>query len=337
MTDFSHLTSTLPKCYYQTALGAAYLGDARDLTRALPDECVDLIVTSPPFALQRKKEYGNVDASEYTAWFAGFAGEFWRVLRQDGSLVLHIGGSWNEGQPTRSLYHMELLLHLCRGLQSRFFLAQEFYWFNPARLPTPAEWVTVRRIRVKDAVDHIWWLSKTPYPKADNRKVLKAYSQSMKDLLKRGYVPRLRPSGHDISTKFGRDNGGAIPPNLLTIANTESNSYYLRACEAAGLRPHPARYPIGIPDFFIRFLTSPGEVVLDPFGGSNVTGEAAQALRRYWLCFELVEKYLKGSKFRFPDELGGPDGIPPAKPKGVALFESTPWPYSQKTNSSTES
>jgi DNA modification methylase len=334
VTDLTRLSAALPECYYQTILGAAYLGDARELLRALPAQSVDLIVTSPPFALRRKKDYGNVDPSEYTSWFAGFSDEFWRVLKNDASLVLHIGGSWNEGEPTRSLYHLELLLYLCREAQRRFFLAQEFYWFNPARLPTPAEWVTVRRVRVKDAVDHIWWLSKSPHPRADNRKVLKAYSQSMKDLLKKGYVAKRRPSGHDISTKFGNDRGGAIPPNLLVIANTESNTYYLRACEAAGLKPHPARYPPGIPEFFIHFLTEPGDIVLDPFGGSNVTGEVAQALRRHWLCFELVERYVQGSKFRFPHELGGPEGIPFGKPKQVALFENAPCPYSQKTSSS---
>jgi DNA modification methylase len=331
--DFAGFSAALPKCYYQTILGAAYLGDAKELTRALPDQSVDLIMTSPPFALQRKKDYGNVDPSEYTAWFAGFSDEFWRVLKNDGSLVLHIGGSWNEGEPTRSLYDVELLLYLCRDAEKRFFLAQQFYWFNPARLPTPAEWVTVRRIRVKDAVDDIWWLSKSPQPKADNRKVLKAYSQSMKDLLKKGYVAKRRPSGHDISTKFGNDRGGAIPPNLLVIANTESNSYYLRACGAAGLKPHPARYPSGIPEFFVRFLTEPGDVVLDPFGGSNVTGEVAQALRRHWLCFELVEEYLEGSKFRFPQELGEAGGIPPPRPRQTALFEASECHYSPKRNS----
>lgn len=281
--------------YYTTELGSAYLGDALELMKYLPKKSVDLIMTSPPFALNKKKDYGNVDADEYLWWFAPFAKEFWRILKPRGSLVLHIGGSWNKGIPTKGLYHFKLLILLCE----KFHLAQDFYWYNPAKLPTPAEWVTIRRIRVKDAVDPIWWLSKKPYPKADNRRVLRQYSQSMKQLLENGYKPNLRPSGHNISDKFQRDLGGSIPPNLLEISNTESNSPYLRECRKAGIKPHPARYPSGIPDFFIRFLTKKGDKVLDPFGGSNVTGEVAERLGRKWMCFEIVEDYLKGSLFRF--------------------------------------
>ena len=120
-------------------------------------------MTSPPFGLVRKKDYGNVDADEYVDWFKPFAKAFHRVLKDSGSLVIDIGGAWNKGYPTRSLYHFKLLIMLCE--EFGFHLAQEFYWWNPSRLPTPAEWVTVRRVRVKDAVNTVWWLSKTPWPK----------------------------------------------------------------------------------------------------------------------------------------------------------------------------
>ena len=290
-------TPRLPQPYYRTSLGAAYLGGALDLLGHLETGSINLIVTSPPFALKRKKEYGNVDPHEYVNWFLPFAKEFHRVLRDKGSFVLDIGGSWNPGMPTKTLYNFELLIALCRDVG--FHLAEDFYWVNPAKLPSPAEWVNVRRMRVKDAVDPVWWLSKTPFPKADNRKILKPYSKSMEELLVKGYRAKLRPSGHDISTKFKNNRGGAIPPNLLTIANTESNSYYLRACRAAGLKPHPARYPIGLPEFFIKFLTDRDDVVLDPFCGSNVTGECAERLCRKWLAFEISKEYLDGSKFRF--------------------------------------
>ncbi len=291
----------LPQPYYVTEYGAAYLGDALELSKLLPDKSVSLVMTSPPFALNRKKAYGNVDSSKYVDWFTPFAKEFWRVLKDDGSLVIHIGGAWEKGQPTRSLYHFELLLRLCRNNDSnlKFHLAQDFYWFNLAKLPSPAEWVTVRRIRVKDAVDPVWWLSKSPFPKADNRKILNQYSKAMQELLKRGYNAGPRPSGHNISSKFQKDLGGAIPPNFLAYANTESNSRYLRACREYSVQPHPARYPIELPKFFIKFLTEEGDLVLDPFGGSNATGEAAEETKRNWICFETNENYLKGSRFRF--------------------------------------
>lgn len=284
--------------YHETKSGAIYLGDSRLLfERHVEPASVDLIVTSPPFGLVRKKKYGNVDADEYLEWFKPFGEAFHRALKPTGSLVIDIGGAWIPGQPTRSLYHYELLIMLCR--ECGFHLAQDFFWWNPSKLPSPAEWVTVRRVRVKDAVNCIWWLSVTPWPRASNRRVLVPYSDSMKDLLQNGYKAKVRPSGHDISEKFAIDNKAAIPPNLIAVANTESNSYYLRYCTEHDLPAHPARFPAEVPEYFIRMLTDPGDLIIDPFAGSCVTGEVADRLNRRWLCVELAEEYLKGALARF--------------------------------------
>ncbi|MDM9380489.1 site-specific DNA-methyltransferase [Chlorogloeopsis sp. ULAP01] len=285
--------------YYSHKYGSAYLGDSQKLIKYIEDSSINLIITSPPFALTRKKEYGNESAEKYIEWFLPFAYEFKRVLAEDGSFVLDLGGAYLPGNPVRSIYQYELLVRLCKEVG--FFLAQEFYHYNPARLPTPAEWVTIRRIRVKDSVNIVWWLSKTPNPKADNRKVLKPYSESMKQLLKNGYKAKMRPSGHDISEQFQKDNKGAIPPNLLEIANTESNSAYLRRCKLMGIQPHPARFPQGFAEFFIKFLTDEGDTVLEPFSGSNTTGFVAETLQRQWISFEINEDYVIGSRYRFVD------------------------------------
>lgn len=284
--------------YHETKFGQAFLGNALDvLAHGVKEKSVDLIMTSPPFGLVRKKDYGNADADDYLRWFRPFAESFRHVLKHSGSLVIDIGGAWKSGMPTRSLYHFKLLIMLCE--EYGFHLAQEFYWWNPARLPTPAEWVTVRRVRVKDAINCVWWLSPTPWPKASNRRVLQPYSSSMKSLLKNGYKAMKRSSGHDISVNFNTDNGASIPPNLIALENTESNSGYLRYCREKGLKAHPARYPAGLPEFFIRMLTDPGDLVVDPFGGSCVTGEVCERLERQWICCELVEDYLKGAVGRF--------------------------------------
>jgi DNA modification methylase len=280
---------------YSTRLGRAYHGDAFDILQIIPDESVSLVFTSPPFALRRQKAYGNVTAAQYIDWFWPIADQILRVLRKDGSFVMELGGAWNPGSGTRSLFPYELLLRLGKI----FFLAQDFYWFNPSRLPTPAEWVTIRRTRVKEAVTTLWWLSKTTEPQADNRQVLVPYSKSMKRLLKDGYKTAMRPSQHEIGPHFQRDNGGAIPPNLLTVPNTRSYDEYLFRCRAAGLPIHPARFPPELPDFFIRFLTRPGQMVLDPFAGSNVTGQVAEALGRNWASMEINADYVAGSKLRF--------------------------------------
>lgn len=291
--------STLPKPFYRQQCGAAYLGDSLFLMRRLEDKSINLILTSPPFALTREKEYGNKSADEYIDWFMPFATEFRRLLADDGSLVIDLGGAYLPGYPVRSIYQFELLVRLCKDLD--FKLAQDFYHYNPARLPAPAEWVNVRRIRVKDSVNTVWWLSSSEFPKADNRRVLVDYSDSMKQLLEDGYKPKLRPSGHDISHKFQKDNNGAIPPNLLKLANTESNSAYIRRCKEAGIKPHPARFPVAFAEFFIAFLTDEGDKVLDPFAGSNATGFAAERWGRQWLAFEIEQVYLEGSRYRFEE------------------------------------
>ncbi len=285
--------------YYEQGFGSAYLGDALELIKEIPDSSVNLVLTSPPFALTRKKEYGNESSEKYVEWFLPFTREFMRVLTKEGSFVLDLGGAFLPGHPVRSIYQFELLVRLCKDVG--FFLAQDFYHYNPARLPSPAEWVTVRRIRVKDSVNVVWWLSKTENPKADNRKVLKPYSESMKELLRNGYKAKLRPSGHDISVKFQKDNDGAIPPNLLALANTESNSAYLRKCQISGIKPHPARFPAGFAEFFVKFLTDENDLVLDPFAGSNTTGFVAETLRRRWIAFELSQQYIEGSRYRFEE------------------------------------
>lgn len=296
----SSLTNEIPQALlaYKSRLGKAYWGDSLSVLRMTPSRSIDLVITSPPFALRRKKSYGNVSADKYVKWFCPFALEIARVLKARGSFVLDIGGSWNKGEPTRSLYHFQLLLRLC-GPKGPFKLAQEFYWYNPAKMPAPAQWVTIERVRVKDAINPIWWLSKSARPKATNRRVLKPYTKSMEELLRRGYNAGPRPSGHVVSKNWGKRHKGAIPSNLIIASNTRSTDSYLEGCRKFELEVHPARFVPAVPEFFVRFLTRPGDVVLDPFSGSNVVGEVAERLGRKWLSVEINREYVIGSAFRF--------------------------------------
>ena len=291
----------MPNVVYRTANGEALLGDAAETLRDICDtDSVDLIMTSPPFALLNKKAYGNESQEDYVRWFQPFADEFWRVLKPSGSLVIDLGGTWEPGRPVKSLYAFELLISLCRRPHRKFHLAQDFYWYNPARLPTPAAWVTVRRLRAKDSINYLWWLSKTPQPKADNSRVQREYTRGMKRLIETGTYNRgRRPSGHVVREGFTRDRGGAIPPNLLCISNTGNDKAYVDACKEQGRKAHPARFAPDVPRFFIEMLTDPGDLVLDPFAGSNVTGQVAEALERHWLAIEIDRDYLDGSAVRF--------------------------------------
>lgn len=295
--------------FYETDSGIAILGDSLDILRKLPTGSISLVVTSPPYALHFKKEYGNKDKHEYVDWLIPFAREIQRVLKDDGSFVLNIGGSYNKGSPTRSVYHFKLLIALVE--QVGFHLAQECFWYNPAKMPMPAEWVTVRRVRVKDSVEYVWWLSRTAQPKADNRKVLRAYSKDMIRLNSRKIRETTRPGGYVIKESFGdMETGGSIPPNvidgempldLLKFGNNAANDRYTLKCKEAGIRIHPARFPAALPDFFIKLLTDNGDIVLDPFAGSNTLGMVAEKLGRRWIAVEMEEEYLRASKFRFED------------------------------------
>lgn len=291
-----------PTPMYRTDLGTQFAGDSRRLLEQLPTESVDLIVTSPPFALLRQKSYGNETQKNYVGWLAEFGRLAQRVLRDTGSFVLEIGGAYQRGRPVRSLYNYRVLIEFCDALG--YELAEEFFWYNPAKLPSPIEWVNKRRIRTKDAVNPIWWFSKTDAPKADTRRVLVDYSPRMRELLEDPesfYKPGLRPSAHQVGAAFARDNGGAIPSNLLQFPNTESTSQYLRKCRLLAQHAHPARFPAQLPRFFIRYLTEPGDTVLDIFSGSNTTGRVAQAEGRRWISCELDRDFAQLSSVRFMD------------------------------------
>jgi len=270
------------------------------------------VFTSPPFPLNRKKKYGNRNGEDFKKWLASYAVLLRDLVTPDGSIVVEMWNAWEPGKPVMSTLALESLLEFKRA--AKLFLCQEFIWYNPARLPTPAQWVTVERVRVKDAFTRLWWLSPTPKPKADNRRVLTPYSSSMRDLLKKKkYNSGRRPSEHAIGRRsFFSDNGGAIPPNVLTFgeenvpesvlagSNTSSSDDYQRFCKRFDLEMHPARMPLNLAKFFIAMCTDAGDLVLDPFAGSNTTGAAADQLKRKWMSIEADEDYANSGLGRFP-------------------------------------
>lgn len=293
----------MPCVAYKTEQGVMYYGLAEDVLRsALARKYrgrVQLILTSPPFPLNRKKKYGNRRGEEYVEWLAAFAPLFREFLTDNGSIVVEMGNAWEAGEPVMSTLTLEALLKFLRAGDLK--LCQQFICHNPARLPTPAQWVNVERIRVKDSYTHVWWMSPMTRPKADNRRVLRPYSVSMLRLLgAKKYNAGRRPSEHHIgTTSFLKDNNGAIPSNVLAITNTLSNDSYLSYCKERNLPIHPARMPMELAAFFIKFLTEPRDLVLDPFAGSNTTGAAAETLKRRWIAIEPNDLYIQGSRGRF--------------------------------------
>ena len=338
---------------YKRARGTLYIGDSMDALAHAPltkyRGKVQLVFTSPPFPLNRKKKYGNLEGEEYVAWLAAFAPRLTEYLTRDGSIVIEVGNGWDAGQPTVSTLAIEALLAFKK--KAGLYLCQEFICFNPARLPSPAQWVTIERCRVKDAFTRVWWMSPTPRPKADNGRILTEYSGAMRKLLERGtYNPGTRPSEHHIGeTSFLANNGGAIPPNVLmpsaaailqeilaagnevmdvlSIANTSTADPYQRYCRENDIRQHPARMPMKLVQFFVDFLTEPGDLVMDPFAGSNSTGFVADLRDRRWVGIEADEHYARTSEERFKQyELTGVNALFGESPRSVGKNGSATHP-----------
>jgi DNA modification methylase len=264
-----------PAPYFATDLGGMQLGDAQDGLRRLVAASVDLVIASPPFNEVEAGESERASSQRYLHWFQPLAAEMHRALKPSGSLVIELGGVWLPRHATRSLYQFELLILLCRELG--FHLAQEFYAVSPGKAAQP-QWMADSGLRVRDAVNCLWWLSKTPRPKARGRRVADSAIATDADSI--------------------IDGVAAEPVNVLTLPRFK-DSAYLRYCRQQGLEPQPNRFPPALPEFLIRLLTDPGDLVVDPFAGSCVTGAVAEQLGRRWLCIELSEEYLRGAVGRF--------------------------------------
>jgi len=260
---------------------------------------VKLIFTSPPYPLRTKKSYGNRTGQGFVYWLASLAPVLSEYLSKKGSVVIEMGNAWEPGRPIMSVLGLQSLLRFMEA--GEFDLCQQFVCENPARLPGPAQWVNVERIRVKDSFTHVWWMAAGERPDANNKRVLNDYSPAMKALLKRqSYNSGVRPSEHNVSKNgFLKKHKGAIPSNVLRFSNTSSQDDYLRYCREHKLATHPARMPAQLAEFFIKFLTKPGDVVMDPFAGSNTTGAAAERLDRKWIAIEPTADYIRGSVGRF--------------------------------------
>ena len=177
---------------YYTDYGKAIIGDSLEVLKTFDDSSINLVITSPPFALEgRKKAYGNYEGEEYIDWLCSFGELVYQKLADDGSFVIDLGGAYNKGFPTYSLYQFRTLIRMCDEIG--FHLAQPFYWHNPSALPSPIEWVNKRKLRAKNSVNTVWWLSKTQYPKANISNVFVPYSSRMKHLIEKPRTP-LQPN-----------------------------------------------------------------------------------------------------------------------------------------------
>lgn len=307
---------------FSTKYGKSFEADSLKLITSKPflkkyEGQIDLIFTSPPFSLIKKKRYGNKLGEDYIQWLEQFAQPLSNLLSDKGSIVIELGNSWEKGSPVFSTVPIEALLKFKEA--GGFYLCQEFICHNPSRIPSPVQWVNIKRERVKDSYTRLWWMSKTPHPKANNSNILRHYSSSLRSKMKSKKIDvGQKPSGHHVTKGFLKDNGGSISPNFLkfgdneylfeekentlSIPNASTQNAYNQFCLSNNLQRHPARMQMELVEYFIQFLTDEDDIVYDPFAGSNTTGIVCERLKRKWLSSELNLDYIKGSLIRFYDE-----------------------------------
>jgi len=272
-----------PKPVFQTTLGQLIVGDCLDVLRGLADETVDLVVTSPPYDGQPK--YGNGEKYERD-WYAGFfldvAAQIHRVLKPHGSFVLNYRSKRHGNE--RGTLQYELIFWLRdRG----FLFCEDFVWGKPS--PPPGRFNRF----LKDAVEYCFQFAKTPAWQFFPEHCLAPARWDAKDRERRkrlahNYERVNAPSGQ--GRKRVQAGPDLVRPSTLLSFEPEFSPNPVR---------HPARFPLQLPTFFIKLLSKPGQLILDPFGGTGTTALAAEQLERRWLVTEIDPEYAAIVRERF--------------------------------------
>ncbi|MDD2765820.1 MAG: site-specific DNA-methyltransferase [Opitutaceae bacterium] len=291
------LTQAKPGIVYAvvtTDLGTVLWAEALSALGYIEDGSLRLILTSPPYPLNRQRAYGGWAQDGYIETMLRHMDGFRRKLMDRGSLVVNLADVYEPGSPTLFTYQEQIIL----AMQQRgWHLCGRQMWASPAK-PKTTPYVTKDRQRLAAGFESFYWWSPTARPYADNRQILEPYSESFRKryLMNGGQVSLSRSGSRQTwpGRRFCRDNGGKIPYNVVNLPDESSRGPYVKFCRQAGLPIHPARMPIEIARTWIRFVTQPKEMVWDPFGGSLTTAAACQELGRHYIASEKVLEYIQG-------------------------------------------
>jgi len=254
---------------------AVHLGDCLDVLRDYPDQSIDLIVTSPPYADQRISTYGGIKPDEYVDWFLPRAGEFYRVLKPGGSFVLNIKEKAVNGE--RHTYVLELILALRK---QGWRWTEEYIWHK--KNCYPGKWPN----RFRDAWERCLHFTRERRFKMNQDAVMVPmgdWAQTrLKSLGKNDVVRYESQVGNAFAKKIAnwKERELAYPSNVLHLATETGN------------KRHSAAYPLALPHWFIRLFTDPGDVVLDPFAGSGTTLQAALELDRTAIGIDISAEFV---------------------------------------------
>ena len=264
-----------------------YLGDCEEILKAIPDNSVDLIFTSPPYADQRKKTYGGIHPNDYVDWFLPKAEQMLRVLRPTGSFVLNIKEKVVNGE--RSTYVMELIIAMRK---QGWLWTEEFIWHK--KNSYPGKWPN----RFRDAWERLLQFNKNRKFNMFQEEVMVPMGEWAKTRLNNLSQTDRKRDESKVGSGFGKnisnwlDREKAYPTNVLHLATECSN------------KNHSAAFPEGLPEWFIKLFTKVGDTVLDPFMGSGTTNIVANRMRRNSIGIEIVPEYYEMVKLKLlPTEL----------------------------------
>ena len=288
---------------FSTALGIALWGSCSDVFNKL-DEPIALCLTSPPYPLARARAYGNPNEEQFVDWICDMLGPIVKNLIPGGSVVLNVSNDiFLKGSPARSLYRerMVLALHDRLGL----FKMDELVWHNPCKPPGPMQWASKKRSQLNVAWEPVYWFTNDPYKvRSNNQRVLEPHTQKHAATIAAGgsLTERVNCDGAYRVKRgaYANDTPGRIPRNLITIRhNCVDQEAYKAFCRDTALPVHGAAMPLTLASKLIEFMTVPGDLVIDPFGGSFTTARAAEAAGRRWISTELMAEYVIGAASRF--------------------------------------
>lgn len=249
-------------------------GDSRTVLKELPDNSVDLIVTSPPYADQRKNTYGGIHPDYYVQWFLPISKELFRVLDPKGTFILNIKEKVINGE--RSTYVMELILEMKK---QGWLWTEEFIWHK--KNCYPGKWPN----RFRDAWERLLQFNKNRKFNMYQEEVMVPMGDWAQSRLRKLSETDKKRDESRVGSGFGKNISNwvkrdkAYPTNVLHLA-TECNN-----------KNHSAAFPEALPEWFIRLFTQPGDTVLDPFMGSGTTNIVAQRMNRHSIGIELLSEY----------------------------------------------
>ncbi|WP_066732985.1 site-specific DNA-methyltransferase [Cupriavidus sp. D384] len=284
---------------FSTTLGVAVWARHADVFRGL-GEPIALCVTSPPYPLRQARAYGNPNEAQYVDFLCEALEPIVAGLVRGGSIVLNVSNDIFEPRsPARSLYieRLTLALHDRLGLS----LMGRVPWVNYSKPPGPTRWACVESVQLTSAYEPVLWFTNDPAcVRADNRQVLQAHTERHRRLMAAGGEARDAVYGDGAyrirQRAFGTETAGRLPRNVIERGHSCADTRaYRRAARDLGLPTHGAMQPTDIPDFFTRFLSRPGDLVVDPFGGTIRTGLAAERLGRRWIATEWILQYVRGA------------------------------------------